>query len=119
MSKAPHFGFVLEYVKDIEAAKRFYVDVVGLAVERQHPTFVQFDHFAIASDAPLDGEGGPELYWIVDDAEAAFRELSPRAQLSLPLTEKPFGKVFGIRDPDGRPRYLIEFSKNRPSRSVG
>ena len=116
MSKAPHFGFVLEYLKDIEAAKRFYVDVVGLAVERYHPTFVQF---AIASDAPLDGGGEPELYWIVDDAEAAFRELSPRAQLSLPLTERPFGKVFGIRDPDGRPRYLIELSKNRPSRSVG
>ena len=26
----PQFGFVLEYVKDIEAAKRFYVEVLGL-----------------------------------------------------------------------------------------
>ncbi len=29
----PRFGFALEYVKDIAAAKRFYVDVVGLKVE--------------------------------------------------------------------------------------
>lgn len=116
MSNAPRFGFALEYVTDVETAKRFYVDVLGLVVERDHPAFVQFDHFAIASDAPMTADGEPELYWIVEDAEAAFRELSPRADITLPLTQKPFGKVFGVRDPAGRPRYLVEFSKHRPSR---
>src|SRR4030095_6583695 len=42
MATRPQFGFALEYVSDIDAAKRFYVDVFGLEVEREHPTFVQF-----------------------------------------------------------------------------
>lgn len=112
----PQFGFVIEYVKDIETAKRFYVEVLGLDVERTHPTYVQFRNFAITSDAPLAGGGEPEVYWLIDDAEAAFRELSRKADVTLPLTEQPFGKVFGIRDPDGQPQYLLEFALNRPSR---
>jgi hypothetical protein len=30
----------------------------------------------------------------------------------------PFGTVFGIKDPDGQTRYLVEFAKQRPSQSV-
>ena len=33
----PTFGFVVEYVPDIQAAKRFYIDVLGLDVERAIP----------------------------------------------------------------------------------
>ena len=112
------FGFVVEYVKDIERAKRFYVDVLGLELQREAPSFVQFEHFAIASDEPLGGSGEPEMYWLVDDAEAAWRKLSKQAEVTLPLTEKPFGKVFAVRDADGRPRYMIELAKNRPSKAV-
>jgi catechol 2,3-dioxygenase-like lactoylglutathione lyase family enzyme len=115
MNNKPRFGFIVEYVKDVEAAKRFYVDTFGLKVERYHPTYVQFDHFAIAGDRPMAGGGEPELYWLVDDAEAAFSDLSKKTEVSLPLEQKPFGKVFGIKDTDGRPRYLLELSKNRPS----
>ncbi|MDF2694507.1 MAG: hypothetical protein K0S65_2890 [Labilithrix sp.] len=109
------FGFALDYVKDVEVAKRFYVDVLGLELERSHPTFAQFDRFAIASDESLGGRGESELYWVVDDAEAAFRELSAKAEVALPLQQKPFGTVFAVKDPDGRPRYVVEFAKNRPS----
>ena len=28
----------------------------------------------------------------------------------------PFGKVFAVNDPDGRPRYLLELARERPSR---
>ena len=61
MTSPPRFGFALEYVTDIEASKRYYVDVLGLAVQRYHPTFVQFDHFAIASDESMSGTREPEL----------------------------------------------------------
>jgi catechol 2,3-dioxygenase-like lactoylglutathione lyase family enzyme len=118
MSNQPHFGFALEYVPDIEAAKRFYVEVLGLEVERYHPTFVQFQHFAIASDESMGGNNEPELYWLVADAEAAFNELSQKAEVSMPLKQMPFGKVFGIKDPAGRPRYLLELAQNRPSQQV-
>ena len=123
MSMKPRFGFALEYVSDVETVKRFYVDVLGLEVEREHPVFVRFRDaagasFAIASDEPMDGSGERELYWLVDDAEAAFRALSGKARVSRPLQQLPFGKVFGLEDPSGQPQYLIELAQNRPSRPV-
>jgi catechol 2,3-dioxygenase-like lactoylglutathione lyase family enzyme len=118
VNNRPHFGFALEYVTDLDAAKRFYADVLGLDVHRDSPVFVQFEYFALATDESLSGTRELELYWIVEDAEAAFRELSHNAEISLPLTEKPFGKVFGVKDPDGQQRFLVEFAANRPSRSV-
>ena len=124
MAIKPRFGFVLEYVSDLAAAKDFYVAVLGLEVERFHPTFVQFTdptgaNFAIATDESLTGSREREVYWVVDDAEAAYRDLSARAAIALPLTDKPFGKVFGVRDPAGQVQFLIEFAATRPSRPVG
>ena len=123
MSSKPRFGFALAYVSDVAAVKRFYVDVLGLTVERDHPRFVQFKdeagaRFAIASDESLGDKANLELYWLVDDAEAAFQDLSEKAEICLPLTQMPFGKVFGLKDPAGQPRYLLEFAQDRPSRSV-
>ncbi len=118
MHTAPRFGFVVAYVEDIAAARRFYADVLGLAVQREHPTFVQFESFALASDAPRNPACREELYWLVDDAEATAAELAGRAEIVLPLETTIFGTVFAVRDPDGRSRYLLELSANRPSRSV-
>ncbi len=123
MTTKLRFGFALEYVADVETVKRFYVDVLGLEVEREHPRFVQFRDeagatYAIASDESLSGRGDLELYWLVDDAEAAFNDLSQQADVSLPLQQKPFGKVFGINDPAGQPCYVLEFARDRPSRRV-
>lgn len=118
MSIKPRFGFIVEYVTDIEAATRFYVDVLGLTVERTHPTFVQFGTFAIANDESMTGSRDPELYWLVDDAEAAFRELSETAELNGPLKQTPYGKVFGVKGAGGRFHYLLELAKERPSRAV-
>jgi predicted enzyme related to lactoylglutathione lyase len=123
MTSKARFVFALEYVADVGAAKRFYVDVLGLDVERDSPTFVQFKdqagrNYAIATDAPVGGRRELELYWLVDDAEAAFAELSRKAEVSLPLKQLPFGKVFGVKDPDGQPQYLLELAQNRPSRAV-
>ena len=118
MSNKPRFGFVVEYVTDIEAAKQFYVEVVGLEVQRYHPTFVQFDRFAIANDVGLSGSREPELYWLVEDAQAAFDDLSGRADVVVPLRQMAFGRVFGIKDPDGQPLYLLELATDRPSRPV-
>jgi predicted enzyme related to lactoylglutathione lyase len=121
MTTGSRFGFALEYVTDIEAAKRFYVEVLSLEVEREAPVFVQFRDrsgagYAIATDESMSGSRGLELYWVVDDAEAALRELSARAEICLPLKQMPFGRVFGVSDPSGQPQYLIEFARNRPSR---
>jgi predicted enzyme related to lactoylglutathione lyase len=123
MAIKPRFGFVLEYVRDTQAAKSFYVDILGLTVERDHPQFVQFRdpqgvNYAIASDESMSGGNEPEIYWVVDDAEAAFQELSRRAEVVMPLRQLPYGKVFGLKDPAGRPCYLLEWAKDRPSQAV-
>ncbi len=117
--KKARFGFALEYVKDIEAAKRFYVDVVGLEVRRQAPQFVQFDGFAIASDQPLGSPRERELYWLVDDAEAAYDDARKKALVTLPLKKLAFGKVFAIEGAAGEPCYLVQLAADRPSRAVG
>jgi catechol 2,3-dioxygenase-like lactoylglutathione lyase family enzyme len=114
----PQFGFVVVYVKDIVRSKRFYTDVLGLRVEREAPTFVQFDHFALATDARVSGGSEPELYWLVDDAEAALREVREKATIDPALETKPFGKVFGVRDPDGGTRLILELARSRPSTAV-
>ena len=117
MASQPRFSFALEYVTDLEAAKRFYVDVLGFEVERAAPDFVQFkQQFAIATDESMDGRNQLELYWVVDDVEATFNSLPTGANISLPLSDRPFGKVFGIKDPTGEPRYFAQFSQNRPSK---
>ena len=109
------FGFAVEYVSDIEAATRFYVDVLGLKVERIYPTFVQFEHFAIASDAPLGGKQETELYWLVEDADRAYNALPTGTEVSLPLQQQPYGKVFGVKGPSGRPCFMLELAQDRPS----
>lgn len=118
MSEKPKFGFIVEYVKNIETSKRFYVEVLGLKIEREHPSFVQFETFAIATDEPMGGEAAQEIYWLVGNADTAFSSIAPKAEVCLPIKQVPFGKVFGVRDLDGRPRYILELAKNRPSQET-
>lgn len=115
---APAFGFVVEYVDDIEAVMRFYVDVIGLEVQRTFPTFVQFEHFAIASDEPLTGVRERELYWLVDDAEKAFAALPPEAEVTLPLRRESYGTVFGVMGPARSACLLLQLAEDRPSQAV-
>ena len=69
----------------------------------------------MASDESMNVNRDPEVYWLVDDAEAAFKDFSKKADVVMPLKQMPFGKVFGIKDPVGQPLYLVEFAQNRPS----
>jgi len=117
------FGFALEYVQDVQQTKRFFTEVLGLKVDRDHPTFVQFSArngaaYAIASDAPMDKGDAPELWWLVDDANAAFAQMSPRSEVSMPLRQMPFGTCFGIKHPAGQVHYVLELAPDRPSQPV-
>ena len=118
MNEKPRFGFVVEYVRDIEAAKQFYVESFGLKVERTHPMFVQFEHFAIASDDSLGPGKEREVFWLVDDAERAREVISQHATVTHGLEQKPFGKVFGVRGPAGKKCFVLELSKNHASQAV-
>jgi hypothetical protein len=57
--------------------------------------------------------------FVLEYAEAAFEECSANGNVSMPLKQMPFGKVFGIRDPAGQPHYVVELARHRPSQQVG
>jgi len=118
MINQPEFGFVLEYVSDMEITKHFYTDVLGLKIQREHPTFVQFDHFALASDESMSSSRDPEIYWIVQDAEMALKTYSQNSEMIPAIKSMPFGKVFSIKDPEGQLIYFVEFVKQRPSQVI-
>lgn len=123
MTNAFHFGLLIEYVNDIMAAKPFYTDVLGLAVDREAPDFIQFVdpsgvHVGIASDGSLGPAGKPEVFWLVDNAREAFKVLPDTVEICYPLSDKPFGTVFGIMDPAGEVQYVLELTKERPSTAV-
>jgi catechol 2,3-dioxygenase-like lactoylglutathione lyase family enzyme len=123
MGTTARFAFAIEYTKDVEQTKRFFTDVLGLQVDRDHPTFVQFKDangsaYAIAGDEPMATADEPELWWTVDNAEAACAEMSNHAELVMPLRDMPFGKCFGLKDPAGQVHYLLEFAPQRPSQQV-
>ena len=86
-TNTPRFGFVLEYVQDVSAARTFYTDILGLTVRRESPEFIQFADangvgWAIASDASLSGEAKPETYWIVEDIAALERAVCGKVALT-------------------------------------
>jgi predicted enzyme related to lactoylglutathione lyase len=119
----PRFGFVLEYVNDVNEARSFYTDILGLKVSRESPEFIQFSDangvgWAIASDASISGETKPETYWVVEDIAALEKSLSHRVRITHPLEARPFGQVLGIEDPAGETQYLVEFAQERPSKEV-
>src|SRR5437016_4579125 len=81
-------GIVL-YSRDLDRARAFYRDVMGLAIHR-YPT----------------GEmtGAPEgfLVFAVPDLDAAYAELGRRgAEFLGPPATRPYGKVAYLRDPEG------------------
>jgi len=124
-SSKAQFAFALEYTNDVAATKQFFVDVLGLQVERDHPTFVQFlagdgARYAIASDERMDParKGEPELWWVVDDADAAYRAMSEKSEVAMPPRQMPFGTCFGIKDPAGQVHYVLQFAPVRPSQAV-
>jgi catechol 2,3-dioxygenase-like lactoylglutathione lyase family enzyme len=117
MSTNPRFGFAVINVKDIAKAKVFYTEVLGLTIQREAPNYIQFEHFSIASDNPGASASG-ELFWLVEDAEAAHRDLTGRGANCSAVEKKPFGKVFSAKDPDGGQRFILEFAASRPSQAV-
>ena len=112
-------NFVLLHVTDIEKAIAFYTEKFGLVIEAQGPGFVQFKQpmgqgatFALSSE----GDGSPvqnvELWWYVDDADAAHADLvAKNVPVAQPLKDEPFGRTFAIRDPFGNTIYLMRLAQ--------
>ncbi len=110
----------LPLVADMQVAKDFYRDVVGLSVAQDHGDFVRFSSgFALhdgasllkqaalpASDVTPFGRNNLVLYFETEDLDAAFDWIAPRAEILHPIVQQGWGgRVFRFRDPDG---HIIE-----------
>lgn len=116
------------FVKDVEASRRFYEELLGQEVLMDHGPNVGFvGGFAIwqadhadqmifrrpSSERGQLGRGNCELYFEADDLDAVWARLSEAGvQVVHPLREQPWGqRVFHLYDPDG---HIVEFGEPMP-----
>ncbi len=113
------FATISYWADDIEAAKRWYTDLLGIAPYFERPGYCEFrvgdyqDELGLidrryAPAGSATGPAGAVMYWHVDDVKAALaRLLSMGATEYQPYTERghgfitasvvdPFGNVLGI-----------------------
>ncbi|GII56661.1 glyoxalase [Planotetraspora thailandica] len=111
---------------DAEASRRFYRDVLGLAVYREFgppedPGVVFFLGQGLLEVSKHSGgpaHGGPGIWLQVRDVQAEHDRLASAgvAVIRGPVTE-PWGLVeMWIEDPDGTPIVLVEIPRDHPLR---
>ena len=107
--------FITLQVRNLEASRHFYAEVIGLKIAPEiRPNAVAFATkpigFAIRQsqvdlDAVVQPGHGVIVWFRTDDAAALHAHLTKRGvPIAQELADSPFGKTFAFRDPDG---YLI------------
>ena len=113
------FATISFWADDLEAAKKWYVDLLGIEPYFERPGYYEFrlgdqqDELGLidsryAPGGPTAGPAGAVMYWHVDDVKAALEKLlSMGAKEYQPYTERgmgfvtasvvdPFGNILGI-----------------------
>lgn len=101
-------NIVIVRVADIEQARAFYGETLGLTLTAEGPGFFSvapFDGQGASLGVgvgELHGRGGAEVWWRVDDADAFHAALVARGvRITLEPTDRPFGRAVGFTDPEG------------------
>lgn len=129
-----HVSIASVFVKDVDASKRFYVDVFGFAerdditmdggyrwctvVHPDHPELMLnltvpgpplADDLVEAMRRSLDGGGLPGLGMTVDDCQKTFEDLSAKGVTFLQEpVQRPYGTEAVCRDNSGNWIVLVE-----------
>lgn len=119
-----HFVNPIAFVRDIEASKHFYAELLGIAIAEDHGDFVRFETgFAIHDGPALErtvwGEAGDSqqryghrnllLYFEAEDVDAVFGRIGSQVALIHPVARQSWGqRVFRFYDPDG---HIIEIGE--------
>jgi len=107
--------FVVLYVKDLAASKKFYAGLFGCEPRDLSPTFSQFkmDSGLALELARIDtvdppsaaGGGGMEFGWPVEDEAALWRTFEDWKSMGVVIAQEPKEQVYGLSllglDPDG------------------
>ncbi|MCH4091200.1 VOC family protein [Acetobacter sp.] len=104
--------FIAIQTEDLQAARAFYGDRLGLPVLQETPQTIVFDSkpapFAVRKPL-VDLEAvqgklgwGIALWFGCDDADALHEELKAAGtKIAFPPKDGPFGRYFAFRDPFG------------------
>jgi predicted enzyme related to lactoylglutathione lyase len=109
-----NLGIVIIYVQDVQKSTDFYTGVIGLSVieDQSGPNFVML----MPSQGPMLGlenstllpagqakpAGSVEIGFSVEDVDATFKQWKDCGVTMLEDPEdKPFGRSFLAKDPDG------------------
>jgi len=119
-------GFVILYVNDMDKAKAFYSEVLGLTIVESisSPHFVTFrsqagsllslQDNAMAKFPPkLETQGGSiEVSFAVDDVDSTWKHWKESGVNMVSEPEDlPFGRYFMAKDPDGHYLSVYRFAK--------
>jgi predicted enzyme related to lactoylglutathione lyase len=129
-AQAMNLGFVVLYVHDMDKARAFYTDVLGMIVVDavSSPTFVTLrpaggslialQDKAAAKFPPGHEEqpGSMELSFEVDDVDATWRRWKEQGVeiVSDPI-DLPFGRYFMAKDPEGHYLSAYRFAASSPT----
>ena len=106
---------IVWYSEDLDRARAFYRDVLGLPLLLDEGHVIHFDagtvRLAIHRCPPGESREAPEGFLVfgVDDLAAAYEELSKRGAVFLGAPAKrPYGRVAYLHDPEGHEIGLLE-----------
>jgi catechol 2,3-dioxygenase-like lactoylglutathione lyase family enzyme len=96
-------------VSDLERARGFYVDLLGLEILMDHPGYLRVGgaggfHIGLEEGEPADiGASGIEIVVQVDDVDARYEAMAQRrVAFSGPPADQEWGARHAwLRDPDG------------------
>jgi predicted enzyme related to lactoylglutathione lyase len=109
-----NLDFVLLHVPNLAAARAFYTEKLGFAVEDENPGFIQFRRpsgaiFALQQDDAAKPYSGVELWWLIESADQTHADLSANGvSIVAPLADQPFGRAFSVADPAGNTLNLFQ-----------
>lgn len=111
-------NFIMLHVPDVEQARAFYTEKLGLVVEDQQPDFVQFKQpkgngatFALGKGEDAATLQGAELWWFVDDADKTYTSLvAQNVEIVNKPTDEPFGRTLAIKDPAGHTIHMLQLA---------
>jgi catechol 2,3-dioxygenase-like lactoylglutathione lyase family enzyme len=118
MSKS--LGLVTLYCRDLERARAFYTETLGLAIAPEF-TGPEFIFLALGSagialrplSAALEGaqagSGSIELTILVDDVDATYADLTAKGvDIRTEIGDVGAGRAFFVRDPEG---HMLAFAQ--------
>ena len=114
--RAQRIETVLQWVGDVEASRKWYADLLGIEptpYDAPYFKFAEHAYLILGQASPGTGRGGTGVWFLVDDVDAAFKELRGRGYQFN--EEAPFdippGRLVTLNDPDGNIVGLIDNSK--------